>query len=193
MRVTEVLKRFEIFILMFSFKDLFLVKVKFIPKRFQKPVRMLWIWILQTLHLLLWILQRMFWWNSLLLVSLLLLIVGCGHCKSLVPIYETLATYYQTEKENCVIAKVDATSNEQLAGQYGVRGYPTILLFGKGEEKKPISYDKNRDLESFVYFLNQHCGTLVTPQGYLDDHAGVLMSFGLCLLACGYLFYWNNA
>ena len=54
----------------------------------------------------------------------------CGPCKMIAPILEELSTEYEGKIK---IAKVDVDSNAEKAGQYGVRGIPTLLIFKSGE------------------------------------------------------------
>eukprot|EP00731_Ephydatia_muelleri_P026114 Em0018g214a len=54
----------------------------------------------------------------------------CGHCKALAPTYEEVGATYKNE-ENCVVARVDADAQRDLASRYGVQGYPTIKFFPK--------------------------------------------------------------
>ena len=54
----------------------------------------------------------------------------CGPCKIIAPILEELSTVYEGKLK---IAKVDVDSNAQKAGEYGVRGIPTLLIFKSGE------------------------------------------------------------
>ena len=54
----------------------------------------------------------------------------CGPCKIIAPILEELSTEYEGKLK---IAKVDVDSNAQKAGEYGVRGIPTLLIFKSGE------------------------------------------------------------
>ncbi|WP_265109918.1 thioredoxin [Halosolutus halophilus] len=53
----------------------------------------------------------------------------CGPCKMLEPVIEALA-----EETEAVMAKVDVDRYQQLAGAYGVRGVPTLVLFADGEQ-----------------------------------------------------------
>jgi protein disulfide-isomerase A6 len=62
---------------------------------------------------------------------------GCGHCKNLVPEYKKAATAL---KGIAKIGAVDATQHQSLASQFGVRGYPTIKVFGL-DKKKPTDYN----------------------------------------------------
>jgi len=57
----------------------------------------------------------------------------CGHCKHLAPEYEVAAT--DLAKEGIPIAKIDADAeeNREVASRYGIRGYPTLKVFRKGE------------------------------------------------------------
>ena len=54
----------------------------------------------------------------------------CGPCKIIAPILEELSTEYEGKLK---IAKIDVDSNAQKAGEYGVRGIPTLLIFKSGE------------------------------------------------------------
>ncbi|CAG8540690.1 3209_t:CDS:10 [Ambispora leptoticha] len=95
----------------------------------------------------------------------------CGHCKTLAPIYEKVASYYSQEPE-CIVANLDATEHKDIAGKYDVKGYPTIKYFAKGEDKTPIDYEGGRTEQDFVTFLNKHCGTDRVVGGALSDKAG---------------------
>ena len=53
----------------------------------------------------------------------------CGPCKMLEPVLEGLAG-----ETDAVIAKVDVDQHQQLAGSFGVRGVPTLVLFADGEQ-----------------------------------------------------------
>lgn len=52
----------------------------------------------------------------------------CGPCQMLEPVLAGLAG-----ETDAAIAKVDVEEHQTLAGDYGVRGVPTLLLFAGGE------------------------------------------------------------
>jgi len=97
----------------------------------------------------------------------------CGHCKSLVPIYEELANVFAGDSDDVVIAKVDATEEEAIGAKYEVQGFPTIKWFpaGSGEAE---DYQGQRDLESFVSFINTKAGTQRMKDGSLEFAAGTV-------------------
>lgn len=94
----------------------------------------------------------------------------CGHCKSLAPVYEQVATAFKGEKD-VVIAKVDADSHKSLGEKYGVSGYPTLKFFPK-DNKAGEDYDGGRDLDDFVAFINEKAGTNRDSKGLLTTEAG---------------------
>jgi protein disulfide-isomerase A1 len=59
----------------------------------------------------------------------------CGHCRSLAPEYAAAATHLALESVDVALAKVDATEEAELAEQYGVQGFPTLLFFIDGVHK----------------------------------------------------------
>ena len=70
--------------------------------------------------------------------------VGCGHCKSLAPIYEQAA---ESLKGVAKFARVDCTTQASICQQYGVRGYPTLKIFTDGQAS---DYNGARSVESLV-------------------------------------------
>lgn len=97
----------------------------------------------------------------------------CGHCKSLAPTYEKVATTFAAE-DNVVVAKVDADKHRDLAQRFGVSGFPTIKFFGRGEDKEASAYESGRDEQSFVDFLNEKAGTNRVSGGGLNEKAGTV-------------------
>ena len=63
--------------------------------------------------------------------TIILNIVGCGHCKNLAPAYEEVGKAFENV-DNVLIAKVDADSERDLGGRFGVKGFPTLKFFPKG-------------------------------------------------------------
>lgn len=74
----------------------------------------------------------------------------CGHCKSLVPIYDELALKLANNK-NIVIAKMDATANEHE--DVSVQGFPTIKFFPKNKKKTPLDFEGERTVDGFISYL----------------------------------------
>mmetsp|Transcript_52749 Transcript_52749/g.47389 ORF Transcript_52749/g.47389 Transcript_52749/m.47389 type:complete len:251 (+) Transcript_52749:101-853(+) len=94
----------------------------------------------------------------------------CGHCKKLKPVYDVVATAFQNEA-NVVVAKVDATEENELGSRYDVKGYPTIKFFPKGSDDV-VDYKSARSAQAFVEFLNENAGTRRNMDGTLSRSAG---------------------
>lgn len=80
----------------------------------------------------------------------------CGHCKTLAPIYEELATSFASS-DKISIAKVDADAEKSLGKRFGIQGFPTIKYFD-GKSEKPHDYNGGRDLESLTAFIKEKTG-----------------------------------
>ncbi|XP_066366580.1 protein disulfide isomerase-like 2-1 [Miscanthus floridulus] len=98
----------------------------------------------------------------------------CGHCKHLAPVYEKLASVFKQD-DGVVIANLDADKHTDLAEKYGVSGFPTLKFFPKGN-KAGEDYDGGRDLDDFVKFINEKCGTSRDSKGQLNSEAGLVAS-----------------
>ncbi|KAF3552235.1 hypothetical protein DY000_02002603 [Brassica cretica] len=98
----------------------------------------------------------------------------CGHCKSLAPVYEKVATVFKQE-EGVVIANLDADAHKSLGEKYGVSGFPTLKFFPK-DNKAGQDYEGGRDLDEFVGFINEKVGTSRDSQGQLTSKAGIVES-----------------
>lgn len=70
----------------------------------------------------------------------------CGHCKSLAPEWDKAATAL---KGVVKVGAVDADQHNSLGGQYGVRGFPTIKIFGS-DKSKPQDYQGGRTAQAIV-------------------------------------------
>jgi thioredoxin 1 len=54
----------------------------------------------------------------------------CGPCKMIGPIIEELATEFEGKAK---VGKVNVDDNQDLAGSFGIRGIPTVMLFKDGQ------------------------------------------------------------
>lgn len=64
----------------------------------------------------------------------------CGHCHALAPEYAAAATEL---KGKAVLAKVDATVENDLAQKYEVQGFPTVIFFVDGVHR-PYPGQRNK-------------------------------------------------
>jgi len=95
----------------------------------------------------------------------------CGHCQSLVPIWDELGEHFKDSKE-VIVAKMDSTKNE--IENVKIRAFPTIKLYLKGVEDVK-DYNGIRTLEALLNFIKSDGmdGGAVDPDddGY-DDYDG---------------------
>ncbi|XP_028253013.1 protein disulfide-isomerase A6-like [Parambassis ranga] len=69
----------------------------------------------------------------------------CGHCKNLEPEWAAAATAVKDQTKGKVrLGAVDATVHQGLSSRYGVRGFPTIKIFKKGEEPEDYQGGRSR-------------------------------------------------
>ena len=106
-------------------------------------------------------------------------------CKTLAPIWESLATTFAREP-GVLIAKVDAeaANAKSTAESQGVKSYPTIKYFPRrpssssdaADAPAPSAepYTGGRTEAELVAFVNAHAGTHRTTGGALDALAGTL-------------------
>ena len=72
----------------------------------------------------------------------------CGHCKALKPTWIELAGELDSR---VMVGAVDCTANQQTCSEFGVKGFPTVILFGS-DKSKPATYNGARDLGSLSSF-----------------------------------------
>lgn len=72
----------------------------------------------------------------------------CGPCRAQTPILEALAGEYAGQVE---IVKVNVDQDAGLAGQYGVRSIPTLILFKEGAPVKvQVGASSAKQLKSVI-------------------------------------------
>ncbi|OTF71502.1 hypothetical protein BLA29_006824, partial [Euroglyphus maynei] len=70
----------------------------------------------------------------------------CGHCRNLVPEYQKAA---KALKGVVKVGAVNADEHQSLGSKYGVRGFPTIKIFG-ANKNKPVEYQGQRNAQGFI-------------------------------------------
>jgi thioredoxin 1 len=61
--------------------------------------------------------------------------VWCGPCRMIAPIVEEIAGEYQGKVK---VGKLDVDSSPGVAGKYGIRSIPTLLIFKGGKKVDEI-------------------------------------------------------
>lgn len=75
----------------------------------------------------------------------------CSPCIIIAPILKKVIENYDT-KISLAKIEVDEGKNMKIAGQYQVRGFPTILFIHKGEEKARFSGAQSASfIENFIH------------------------------------------
>ncbi|XP_042239990.1 protein disulfide-isomerase A4-like [Homarus americanus] len=74
----------------------------------------------------------------------------CRHCKALEPDYEAAAK--DLKEHSIPLAKVDATEEKEITDEYGVKGYPTLLVFRNGRQ---FEYKGKRDHSGIVDYMKE--------------------------------------
>ncbi len=69
----------------------------------------------------------------------------CGPCRAIAPILDELADELSGKAK---IAKVDVDKNPQLAGQFGVRSIPTLLIMKDGVVQEQMVGGQSKDVLS---------------------------------------------
>ena len=59
----------------------------------------------------------------------------CGPCKILSPTLEEIST---ENREKIKIVKINLDENQLIAGRYGIKSIPTMMIFEKGELKNQL-------------------------------------------------------
>ncbi len=75
----------------------------------------------------------------------------CGPCKMIGPIVEELANDFEGKAK---IGKVNVDDNQEIAGKFGIRGIPTVMLFKGGSVVE--SFVGLRSKEDLAAALENH-------------------------------------
>ncbi|RWS30966.1 Protein disulfide-isomerase A4-like protein [Leptotrombidium deliense] len=76
----------------------------------------------------------------------------CGHCKALAPEFAKAAKILKENDPKVVLAKVDATVEEQLSKKFEVTGFPTLFYFKNGVK---YEYDGPRTSSGIVEYMKE--------------------------------------
>ncbi len=60
----------------------------------------------------------------------------CGPCRAMAPVFEAAARELEPRLR---LAKVNTDEETELAGRYGIRSIPTLILFKSGHEQARMS------------------------------------------------------
>ncbi|CAM0149314.1 unnamed protein product [Urochloa decumbens] len=106
----------------------------------------------------------------------------CGHCQALAPDYAAAASRLaaQHSQGHLALAKVDATEDTDLAQQFDVQGFPTILFFIDGV---PKDYNAARTEDAIVEWVNKKLGPGVENITTVDDAQRILTGDDKAVLA----------
>eukprot|EP01060_Flectonema_neradi_P026838 TRINITY_DN3626_c1_g1_i2.p1 TRINITY_DN3626_c1_g1~~TRINITY_DN3626_c1_g1_i2.p1 ORF type:complete len:458 (+),score=106.65 TRINITY_DN3626_c1_g1_i2:57-1430(+) len=82
----------------------------------------------------------------------------CGHCKKMLPEYESLAKTFEKD-ESIVIAKIDGTAND-IPSDFDIQGYPTIILITADPTNEMITYNGGRSAKEMEEFIRRNAKSL---------------------------------
>nr|XP_025685341.1 protein disulfide isomerase-like 1-4 isoform X2 [Arachis hypogaea] len=102
----------------------------------------------------------------------------CGHCQALAPEYAAAAT--ELKNYGVVLAKIDATAEQEVAHEYDVQGFPSIFFFVDGEHKP---YTGHRTKDGIVTWVKKKIGPGVYNISTADDAERILTSENKVVLA----------
>jgi len=92
----------------------------------------------------------------------------CGHCRNLVPEYKKAATGL---KGIVRVGAIDLDEHKGFGSQYGVKGFPTIKIFGHNKQK-PIEYQGQRTAKGIAE------AAMKAAQSAVNEKMGMKQSSG---------------
>lgn len=79
----------------------------------------------------------------------------CGHCKNMAGDWIAAGTAFK-DTENVLVGNVDCTQEQELCKEHGVRGYPTLKAYKKGEH---YNDSVPRKVGQIIELINKEAGT----------------------------------
>jgi thioredoxin 1 len=77
----------------------------------------------------------------------------CGPCRMMAPTLDAVASEYAGRAK---VGKLNVDDNPEIAGRYGIRSIPTLLLFKNGEIQEQVVGLVPK--EALVRILDKHLG-----------------------------------
>ncbi|KAK7404726.1 hypothetical protein VNO78_05682 [Psophocarpus tetragonolobus] len=102
----------------------------------------------------------------------------CGHCQALAPEYAAAAT--DLKPHGVLLAKVDATVENDLAHEYDVQGFPTLFFFIDGVHRP---YNAQRTKDAIVTWVKKKIGPGISNITTVDDAESILTAENKLVLA----------
>lgn len=84
----------------------------------------------------------------------------CGHCKKLHHAYAEVAEHFAERASDVLISRYDAPGNPDIARAEGVRSFPWIKYYPKGEGES-MKYEGKRERDAIVEWVEQRIGATV--------------------------------
>ncbi|EJC99936.1 uncharacterized protein FOMMEDRAFT_112230 [Fomitiporia mediterranea MF3/22] len=96
----------------------------------------------------------------------------CGHCQKMAPEYSKAALGLHPLIPMYAVDCDDAT-NKRLCADQGVKGFPTVKLYPRGKQMKPIEFDgPQRSASEFYYFAQRGIPNKIKKVHYIEDLEG---------------------
>jgi len=77
----------------------------------------------------------------------------CYYCKKMSPEYEKLVKHYE-ERKDLIIARIEASENDDIALRYGIHSFPRVVLYSPGDIRITSVFDAPRVLKFFVEWID---------------------------------------